>query len=312
EQLGVGELDARGDALAVVDQDADALGLQLPGQAQRDLDLLALAGGDHVHVGGGHGARPDDALVVVGLLDDGGDHAGDPDAVGAHGDPLGLAVRAERVHLEGVGVLAAQLEEVADLDAARAVQGAAAVRRGVAVAHVGDVEHAVRGEVPAADQVDHVVVALVRAGDAGDAGDHPRVGVEGQLVALQRGRAYVALDQVGVRVEVGLFEQGDLGRLQGGLQPLHVDLAVAGHADADDLPLLRTRLPDLDQDVLQGVGGGEGAAQAGPVEVVDEGLDGGGVRGVVHGRLGQALDRPRGRRGDLDRLDVGRVVRLGA
>ena len=40
-----------------------------------------------------------------------------------------------------------------------------------------------------------------------------------------------------MRGEVGVVEQLDLGRVERGLQPLHVHLAVAGHADTQQLPL---------------------------------------------------------------------------
>src|SRR5690606_16020843 len=129
----------------------------------------ALAGADHVHVRGGDFPRPDDAPLVVRLLDDRGDHAGHPDAVGAHGDAHRLAVGAERVQGERVRVLAAELEDVPDLDTARRVEGALAVGGGVSVADLRGLDCAVGGEVTTADEVHHVVVGLVRTGDPGGA-----------------------------------------------------------------------------------------------------------------------------------------------
>ena len=61
-----------------------------------------------------------------------------------------------------VGVLAAELEDVADLDAARGLERAAAVGRGVAVADLGGLDRAVGGEVAARDEVDDVVVGACR------------------------------------------------------------------------------------------------------------------------------------------------------
>ena len=65
--------------------------------------------------------------LVVMLLGDHRDQSGHPDAVGAHGQPHRLAVLAEHIGGERVGVLAAELEDVADLDAARGDQRAGAV-----------------------------------------------------------------------------------------------------------------------------------------------------------------------------------------
>ena len=90
--------------------------------------------------------------------------------------------------------------------------------------------------------------------------DHPRVDqvADGAgRVRAQRLRPDVALDQHRVRVEVGVVERLDLGRLQLGGQPLEVDLAVPGHPDDQRRPGA-VRLGDHEHDVLQGVGGGPG------------------------------------------------------
>ena len=70
------------------------------------------------------------------------------------------------------------------------------------------------------------------------AGDDP--GVEQvpdprRALLAQRGGPDVALDQAGVGVELG--ERLDLGGRDGGLEALEVDLAVAGHADDEGLPV---------------------------------------------------------------------------
>src|SRR5690606_41863438 len=62
-----------------------------------------------------------------------------------------------------------------------------------------------------------------------------------------------------------LFRRG-----QRGFQALHVHFAVAGNADPEELPLLFTRGPRLDHDVLEGVGGGERTAQACVVEELQD------------------------------------------
>ena len=103
-------------------------------------------------------------------LGDGGHGPAHADAVGAHGDDDLLAVLVEHLEAEGLGVLAAELEHVAHLDAARGLQGAGlADRAGVAVADLGGLDRAVAallargGEVPAGDEVEDVVAAAVRA-----------------------------------------------------------------------------------------------------------------------------------------------------
>ena len=70
---------------------------------------------------------------------------------------------------------AAELEDVADLHAARELDRAGAVGRGVARAHVRDLDEAVGGEVAAGDERVHVLLVDVRAGDPRGAVDDARV-----------------------------------------------------------------------------------------------------------------------------------------
>ena len=81
--------------------------------------------------------------------------------------------------------------------------------------------------------------------------------------------------------EVGVVEHRVLGRFQRGAEALVVDLAVAGHADRQQLPFA-AGLAHLEQHVLQRVGGGDLAAEPGAVGPVDQRGDGRGVGGVVH------------------------------
>src|SRR5580704_10445561 len=128
DQLGIAELHARPDR-PVVHDDVDS------GVAQGRVDLLprlghrgvVLLGDHHHHLERGHRDRPDDALGVVVDLDDGGHGAFDADAVAAHDRPDRLAVRAGHPDLHGLGVLGAELEDVADLDAALHLQAVPAV-----------------------------------------------------------------------------------------------------------------------------------------------------------------------------------------
>src|SRR5699024_7904326 len=164
QQLRVLELHAGADLRAVVEEDGRAGGVEGLGELLRGLrGGGVLVRDDHVHLVRGDGGGPAQAALVVHLLGQDGDQAGDADAVGAHGRAGALAVDVEDVDLEGVGVLAAQLEDVADLGAALQRQRALAVRGRVALADVGGLDGAGRGEVAAAEEVDDVGVGLVGA-----------------------------------------------------------------------------------------------------------------------------------------------------
>ena len=169
----------------------------------------------------------------------------------------GLPSGPSAVEPERVGVLAAELEDVAHLDAPRDDQRRAAARAAVAVADLDRADLALGHEVAAAHHERGVLAGLVRAGDPGDALDDERVDQVADLPVGQLLRADVALDQLGVLGQIGRLGLRHLGRLELSAEPLHVHLAVAGHADDEQLPLGRSRRPGLDDQVLQRVGGGE-------------------------------------------------------
>ena len=98
--------------------------------------------------------RPLSSAVALG---DRREDAGDADAVRAHRDGDELAVLVEHLEAERLGVLAAELEHVADLHAARELDRAGAVGGGVARAHLGDLDGAVAGEVAAGDEAEDVL-----------------------------------------------------------------------------------------------------------------------------------------------------------
>ena len=82
-------------------------------------------------------------VITKVLLDGGGDHPGDTDAIAAHLHDGGLAVLVQHGSLHGLGVLGTQLEDVAHLDAALEQQGTLAAGAGIAfhhVAQIGDLE----------------------------------------------------------------------------------------------------------------------------------------------------------------------------
>ena len=118
----------------------------------------------------------------------------------------------------------------------------------------------------------------------------------GRALLAERAGADVALDQRGVLRELRLVERLDLGRLELALEPLLVDLAVAGQADGQRLAGAVGVL-EHDQDVLEGVGGRPGpvVARERGVEVVDQRLDGRGVGRVLRVRGGRVVVRAPGR-----------------
>jgi hypothetical protein len=97
-----------------------------PGILERALELLAcrVTGGipglhvDQPDVERRHALRPDDAVVVMRGLDDGAEQPRRPDAVGTHRDEMLLAVGALHIGVHRLGILGAEMEDVADLDAA--------------------------------------------------------------------------------------------------------------------------------------------------------------------------------------------------
>ncbi len=228
-----------GDPGAVVHEDAYARRAELLRHVEGQLGLQGLAGGDDVDVGGSDLLGPAQPLLVGRLLGERRDRAGDTDAVRAHGHANRLALLAEDVELEGVGVLAAELEDVADLDGAVQLEAGAALGARVALFHHDDVQVVVDFEVAAGDDVLRVRVDLVGAGDPGGAGGHPRVGDVAEL--LQALRADVAADEVAAALEVLGGDEFDDGGGEALAQLAEVDLAVAGTLTATISPSTLTR-----------------------------------------------------------------------
>ena len=133
--------------------------------------------------------------------------------------------------------------------------------------------------------------------------------------AAERARSDVALHERGVRGEVGLVERQHLGGTDLGLEPLQVDLAVAGHADGERLAPA-VGVAEHHDDVLQRVGGRPGAVGApqvvARVEEVDQRLDRGGVGRVDDLRSGRGCAVGRRDGADADGLGVRRVLARGA
>ena len=166
-ELGVGKLGARAQALPVVQQRLHT------GVQQRLIEALGrlphMAGfmaahGNHRHLEGRHRFRPDDAAVVMVLLDDGAHQAGHAHAVAAHAHGHRLAGLVQHACLHGLGVLVAEFEDMPHLYAALHQEPALAVRAGVAGLDFAQVLDAVAGDVPLPVEVQQVPAVPVGAG----------------------------------------------------------------------------------------------------------------------------------------------------
>src|SRR5579859_3426390 len=264
DQFGVAELHARPDR-PVVHDDVDS------GVGQGHVDLLPRFGhrgvvllGDHDHdLERGHRDRPDDALGVVVDLDHGGHGAFDADAVAAHDRADRLAVRAGHADLHGLGVLGAELEDVADLDAALHLQAVPAVDAAVAGGDLAQVR-----PLADADVALDVHAAQVGVVDVG-AGVHAAPAAP-RLIAQ------------GLVRDDGVIGDADRAQAAGQRAQGVADLVRQGRADrvraggVDEL-LLVQRVVAAQQDQ------GEHA-----VQVVDQGLDLAFGRGLV--ALREVLD----------------------
>jgi hypothetical protein len=183
---------------------------------------------------------------------------------------------------------------------------------GITLAHLGDVDGAVRGEVAPGHQIEHVVAVLVGAGDPAGTRDHPRVDQVAHLRGVllpQRPRPDVSLHQGRTGGEVLLAEGLGYRRLQGGRQPALVDLAVAGQPDRQRL-LGAVGGRDHEHHILEGVGAGPGPIDA-RLDLIGhrhQGVDGRHVRGLDdlggrHLRVVQRLGS-----GNAHRLDIGGIA----
>src|SRR5437868_5337271 len=120
DQVGGGKF-STGALVGIVIEHVDALGLKFPIELlARAIDgsIALLQVQDH----GGErrdGFRPFDAGIVVAGLDDGADQTRDADAVGAAMDRHVDAIGAGDQRLHRVGIFGAEIEDLADLDAAR-------------------------------------------------------------------------------------------------------------------------------------------------------------------------------------------------
>src|SRR5690606_26353594 len=114
---------------------------------------------------GRDGFGPDNAALVVVLLDGGGHDPGNADAVAAHGHHHGLAVLVQRGGFHGVGIVAAELEDMADFNAALDYQRAFAVGARITFHDATQVEGFTQGEVALPVHASQVLAVFISATD---------------------------------------------------------------------------------------------------------------------------------------------------
>src|SRR5689334_35488 len=107
--------------------------------------------------------RPDNTFVVVVLLDPGGGHTGDADAVTAHDDRLRLALGIQEPAVHRCGILRAEFEDMADFNSPGRLQGAGTA--GTTFTSPGELEGSVLGfwEITSKVNVDIMIIGLVGA-----------------------------------------------------------------------------------------------------------------------------------------------------
>src|SRR5439155_23317956 len=203
DQIGVFEFHPR-TLLAVVEQHVDAARFELIVQPDRGRpqSLVAPVDRHDDDVERRERHRPNDAGVVVVLLDRGGDRPRHADAVTAHlEDALrALGVEHRRVHRRAV--LRPELKHLPDLDAALKNGASAAARTGIALAGDAQVGEFYVGEIARLHHADEMLISLVRASDAvGEPGeraigDTAEAGLQADRAGEADGRAGDARDDV--------------------------------------------------------------------------------------------------------------------
>ena len=182
-----------------------------------------------------------------------------------------------------------------------------AVGRRVAVAHLGGLDGAVDVKSRPATEADDMLAGFVGAGHPGGAVDDPRVDQVANPLASSRPSGRCSrFTRNGCLPKSVVLEHLDLAGGDRGLQALVVHLAVAGQADAQELPLLHAGVADLDHDVLQRVRG----RNLDPVAVhpVDQRRRWSGCRGCPSTWARAAAEAGLRARRWLDGLDVGGVA----
>ena len=88
------------------------------------------------------------------------------------------------MHVKGLGVFAAQLEDMAELNAALQGQGALIIRSQVAFFNLCGLNELIHGEIPAGHAANHVALARIGAGNPRRTLDHARIGQDLDAIGI--------------------------------------------------------------------------------------------------------------------------------
>ncbi len=172
QQFDVCKLDSRA-LVAVVQQCFDPLILQGCIQAvagfANGVRLLVSNWNDGNHKGG-DGRRPDNAPVIMVLLNGRGDHPRHADSIAAHLQHLAGAVRTLYLRIHRFAVNGSQLEDVTDFDATTNLDVALAIGAWVSSLDVANVFYAKNAAVAFPAQVLVVETVFVGTGNEGAQG----------------------------------------------------------------------------------------------------------------------------------------------
>ena len=193
--------------------------------------------------------------------------------------------------------------------------------------NLGDLDRVIGCEVPTGNETEDVVAVQVGPGDPARAVGHSRIGevadARCRFLAQQRAggrpRADVSLNQAW-RVRVGLEGEKicvgcslDGSRSEGDFGTFHVDVAITGQTDDDDLACA-VEVGEGENDVLEGVRGGPRPAIRSRVFLVRDRDQCGNGRGVRRrenfGGSQLLVGASRGRQG-RERLDIRGVSTVG-
>ena len=300
DQFHVGEHYAR-PFVAIVEQHGNAGGgegvMQAVGRFP-DRSTLGITDGHDGNVKRRDGLRENNAAFVVVLLDRGGHDTRDTDTVAAHFHDLRFAGLVEEGEIHRFRVFGAQLENVADFNAAANLQRAFAVGRGVTGYDVTDVGKHGLGEIAADVHVGQVVIVFIGADNkAGHCAD----GAVGNDCAAESD----GTERAGVGLESGAygFRRSECHRLLhlrqfAGLD--HVQFVVAAHQQQHRFAVGAVNDHRFD---------GKRCGQLQKCAELSNGLDARGMHLLHHLCGGRAR---RGRRNGFGEFNVGRVVRLRA
>ena len=195
-----------------------------------------------------------------------------------------------------------------NLDATLQVKRTRAIWSLIALANLGGLDGTVSGKITPHRQPVHVLSGSICASDPRGSINHARINQEANTshritilieVASRRIRscghgADVAGNQLGVLCQIFRTGHFDFRWCDRSLKTLHIDIAVTGHTQENDLTLT-VRMRKRDNEALQCIRGLPRAIIAGVklIGALNQGLDSRGIGSFAHLEFGNAIERKR-------------------